>query len=169
MFASNGEAGPPCGVPARGRVLRPPSRSSIAGAFSSFLIGASVEPSTTRLATVLKSLSCGKQRDDSTFNTFGALEGRRRASGGAARARLPPARRCPVRRRARQSARGRHHARHLRLGAQSSYRDVLAHYGAVALPCRVRDPNRKGEVESGVGHAQRAPLAGMRFEGIDEA
>ena len=22
------------------------------------------------------------------------------------------------------------------------YRDVLAHYGAVALPCRVRDPNR---------------------------
>lgn len=23
------------------------------------------------------------------------------------------------------------------------YRDVLAHYGAVALPCRVRDPDRK--------------------------
>ena len=24
------------------------------------------------------------------------------------------------------------------------YRDVLAHYGAVALPCRVGDPDRKG-------------------------
>jgi transposase len=49
------------------------------------------------------------------------------------------------------------------------YRDVLAHYGAVALPCRVRDPDRKGKVESGVGHAQRTPLRGMRFEDIDEA
>jgi transposase len=26
------------------------------------------------------------------------------------------------------------------------YRDVLAHYGAVALPCRVRDPDRKAYV-----------------------
>ncbi|MGH7745835.1 MAG: IS21 family transposase, partial [Candidatus Dormibacteria bacterium] len=49
------------------------------------------------------------------------------------------------------------------------YRDVLAHYGAVALPCRVRDPDRKGKVESGVGHAQKTPLAGMRFESIEEA
>jgi hypothetical protein len=49
------------------------------------------------------------------------------------------------------------------------YRDVLAHYGAVALPCRVRDPDRKGKVESGVGHAQRTPLAGMRFENIEAA
>src|SRR5438876_1549468 len=49
------------------------------------------------------------------------------------------------------------------------YRDVLAHYGAVALPCRVRDPDRKGKGESGVGHAQRAPLAGMRFESIEDA
>ncbi len=40
------------------------------------------------------------------------------------------------------------------------YRDVLAHYGVVALPCRVRDPDRKGKVESGVGHAQKTPLAG---------
>jgi hypothetical protein len=23
------------------------------------------------------------------------------------------------------------------------YRDVLAHYGAVALPCRIKDPDRK--------------------------
>jgi hypothetical protein len=28
-------------------------------------------------------------------------------------------------------------------------------YGAVALPCRVQDPDRKGRVESGVGHAER--------------
>ena len=49
------------------------------------------------------------------------------------------------------------------------YRDVLAHYGVVALPCRVRDPDRKGKVESGVGHAQRTPLKGLRFETIEEA
>lgn len=49
------------------------------------------------------------------------------------------------------------------------YKDVLAHYGAVALPCRVRDPNRKGKVESGVGHAQRTPLRGLRFETLDDA
>jgi transposase len=33
------------------------------------------------------------------------------------------------------------------------YRDVLSHYGVVAIPCRVRDPDRKGKVEAGVGHA----------------
>jgi transposase len=49
------------------------------------------------------------------------------------------------------------------------YRDVLAHYGVVALPCRVRDPDRKGKVESGVGHAQKTPLKGMRFETLEEA
>ncbi len=48
------------------------------------------------------------------------------------------------------------------------YRDVLAHYGAVALPCRIMDPDRKGKVESGVGHAQRA-LQGKRFESLEEA
>lgn len=48
------------------------------------------------------------------------------------------------------------------------YRDVLAHYGVVALPCRVRDPNRKGKVESGVGHAKKTPLKGMRFESLEE-
>jgi hypothetical protein len=49
------------------------------------------------------------------------------------------------------------------------YRDVLKHYGAVALPCRVRDPDRKGKVESGVGHAQKTPLKGLRFESLEEA
>ncbi len=49
------------------------------------------------------------------------------------------------------------------------YRDVLAHYGAVAMPCRIQDPDRKGKVESGVGHAQKTPLKGLRFETLDEA
>ncbi len=48
------------------------------------------------------------------------------------------------------------------------YRDVLAHYGAVALPCQVGDPNRKGKVESGVGHAKKK-LKGLRFESLEEA
>ena len=49
------------------------------------------------------------------------------------------------------------------------YRDVLAHYGITALPCRVRDPDRKGKVESGVAHAQKTPLRGKRFESLEEA
>src|SRR5215211_2874486 len=49
------------------------------------------------------------------------------------------------------------------------YRDVLAHYGVIALPCRVGDPDRKGKVEAGVGHAQKTPLRGLRFETLDEA
>ncbi len=38
------------------------------------------------------------------------------------------------------------------------YRDVLAHYGVVGMPCRVQHPDRKGE--EGVGHAQKTPLKG---------
>ena len=34
-------------------------------------------------------------------------------------------------------------------GLNPLYRDVLAHYGVTALPCKVRDPDRKGKVESG--------------------
>jgi hypothetical protein len=49
------------------------------------------------------------------------------------------------------------------------YRDVLAHYGAVALPCRVGDPDRKGKVESGIGHTQKTPLKGLRFETLEAA
>ncbi len=49
------------------------------------------------------------------------------------------------------------------------YRDMLAHYGAVALPCRVRDPDRKGKVERSVGHAKNTPLKGLRFESLAEA
>jgi transposase len=54
-------------------------------------------------------------------------------------------------------------------GLNPLYRDVLAHYGAVALPCRVGDPDRKGKVEAGVAHAQKTPLKGLRFESLGEA
>jgi transposase len=54
-------------------------------------------------------------------------------------------------------------------GLNPLYRDVLKHYGAVAIPCRVRDPDRKGKVESGVGHAQKTPLKGLRFETLEAA
>jgi transposase len=49
------------------------------------------------------------------------------------------------------------------------YRDVLQHYGAVALPCRIADPDRKGKVERGVGHAKNTPLKGLRFESLEAA
>ena len=49
------------------------------------------------------------------------------------------------------------------------YRDVLRHYGVTALPCKVRDPDRKGKVESGIAHAQKTPLRGKRFESLEEA
>jgi transposase len=49
------------------------------------------------------------------------------------------------------------------------YRDVLAHYGVVAVPCRVGDPDRKGKVEAGIGHTQKTPLRGLRFESLEEA
>ena len=51
-------------------------------------------------------------------------------------------------------------------GLNPLYRDVLAHYGAVALPCRVRDPDRKGQVESAIDHTQGA-LKGLRFEALE--
>ena len=47
--------------------------------------------------------------------------------------------------------------------------DVLKHCGATALPCNVQHPDRKGKVESGVGHAQKTPLKGLRFETIETA
>jgi hypothetical protein len=40
------------------------------------------------------------------------------------------------------------------------------------LPCRVGDPDRKGKVESvesAIGHTQRTPLKGLRFETLDAA
>jgi transposase len=54
-------------------------------------------------------------------------------------------------------------------GLNPLYRDVLAHYGVTALPCKVRDPDRKGKVEAGVNHAQKTPLKGKKFESLEEA
>ncbi|MBH9282525.1 IS21 family transposase [Pseudomonas aeruginosa] len=44
---------------------------------------------------------------------------------------------------------------------------TLAHYEVVADPARVRDPNRKGTVESAIGHTQATALKGKRFETIE--
>src|SRR5207253_5606846 len=49
------------------------------------------------------------------------------------------------------------------------FRDVLAHYGVIALPCRIQDPDRKGKVESAVGHTKKTPLKGKRFESLEAA
>lgn len=47
------------------------------------------------------------------------------------------------------------------------YAALLAHYGVVADPCRVQDPNRKGTVESAIQHTQRTALKGRTFETIE--
>ena len=44
-----------------------------------------------------------------------------------------------------------------------------AHQRLVAFPCRVGDPDRKGKVEAGIGHTQKTPLQGLRFETLDAA
>jgi hypothetical protein len=44
---------------------------------------------------------------------------------------------------------------------------MLEHYGVVADPARVRDPNRKGTVEHAIGHTQATALKGKRFESIE--
>lgn len=48
------------------------------------------------------------------------------------------------------------------------YAALLAHYGVVADPCRVADPNRKGTVENAIKHTQSTALKGRRFERIEE-
>jgi len=47
------------------------------------------------------------------------------------------------------------------------YAATLAHYGVVADPARVRDPNRKGTVENAIGHTQATALKGRRFESLE--
>lgn len=47
------------------------------------------------------------------------------------------------------------------------YAALLAHYGVVADPCRVRDPNRKGTVESAIQHTQGTALKGRTFDTIE--
>ena len=48
------------------------------------------------------------------------------------------------------------------------YSAMLAHYGVVADPARVRDPNRKGTVENAIQHTQATALKGRRFDSLDE-
>jgi hypothetical protein len=47
------------------------------------------------------------------------------------------------------------------------YAAMLAHYGVVADPCRVRDPNRKGTVERAIQHTQDY-LKGREFATIEQ-
>jgi hypothetical protein len=46
------------------------------------------------------------------------------------------------------------------------YAAMLAHYGIVADPCRVGDPNRKGTVENAIQHTQSTALKGRKFDSI---
>ena len=48
------------------------------------------------------------------------------------------------------------------------YADMLTHYGVVADPARIRDPNRKGSVENAIQHTQATALKGKRFDSIEE-
>jgi transposase len=48
------------------------------------------------------------------------------------------------------------------------YATMLNHYGVVADPARVRDPNRKGTVENAIQHTQDTALKGRRFDSIEE-
>jgi transposase len=47
------------------------------------------------------------------------------------------------------------------------YAAMLEHYGVVADPARVRDPNRKGTVENAIQHTQDTALKGRTFESIE--
>ncbi|MFZ7110518.1 MAG: IS21 family transposase, partial [Desulfatiglandales bacterium] len=47
------------------------------------------------------------------------------------------------------------------------YAAMLSHYGVVADPARVRDPNRKGTVENAVKYTQDTALKGRKFESIE--
>lgn len=48
------------------------------------------------------------------------------------------------------------------------YGAMLAHYGVIADPARIRDPNRKGSVENAIQHTQDTALRGRRFETLEE-
>lgn len=48
------------------------------------------------------------------------------------------------------------------------YAAMLAHYGVVADPCRVADPDRKGTVENAIQHTQNTALKGREFETIED-
>ena len=48
------------------------------------------------------------------------------------------------------------------------YAAMLKHYGVVADPCRVGDPDRKGTVENAIQHTQGTALKGRKFGAIEE-
>ena len=48
------------------------------------------------------------------------------------------------------------------------YGEMLTHYGVVADPARIRDPNRKGSVESVIGHTQATALKGKHFDSLEQ-
>jgi transposase len=48
------------------------------------------------------------------------------------------------------------------------YGAMLAHYGVLADPARIRDPNRKGTVENAIQHTQDTALRGRRFQSLEE-
>jgi transposase len=47
------------------------------------------------------------------------------------------------------------------------YAALLAHYGVIADPCRVADPDRKGSVENAIQHTQTTALKGRKFESLE--
>lgn len=47
------------------------------------------------------------------------------------------------------------------------YAAMLCHYGVVADPARIGDPNRKGTVENAIQHTQGTALKGREFESIE--
>lgn len=49
-----------------------------------------------------------------------------------------------------------------------NYQSFSEHYGFVPLPCKVRTPEHKGKVESGVKYVQNNALQGKRFASLDE-
>lgn len=48
------------------------------------------------------------------------------------------------------------------------YVALLSHYGVVADPARVADPDRKGSVEKAIEHTQDTALKGRRFDSIEQ-
>lgn len=52
---------------------------------------------------------------------------------------------------------------------QRSYRELAEIYGFTISPCRIKTPQHKGKVESGVRYVRRNALAGRTFKDIHEA
>ncbi len=49
-----------------------------------------------------------------------------------------------------------------------NYQSFSEHYGFVILPCKVRTPEHKGKVESGIKYVQNNALKGKQFESLDQ-